>query len=61
VVGIELKDFTNRIVIDAVKEIINMANNEEVRKRCVEVESKYFALSGGVKSYNRIYDDLTRK
>ena len=56
--GVILRSFNNEALLKAAKQIISLANNLHVRKRCRETALAQFSLKSGVKSYRSIYKSI---
>ncbi len=57
-VGVVLRQFSPEEQETGVRQLLDLASDCEVRKRCAEVARRYFSLNIGVDSYNRIYCSL---
>jgi glycosyltransferase involved in cell wall biosynthesis len=57
-VGVVLRRFTPEEQETGVRQLLDLASDCEVRKRCAEVARRYFSLDIGVDSYDRIYCSL---
>ncbi len=57
-VGVVLRHLAPEGLESAVRELLVLAEDPDVRKRCVEVAHKRFSLDGGVRAYDRIYRSL---
>jgi hypothetical protein len=53
-----MSDFDLKSMETAVDQLLELARDPEVKKRCVLVAQRYFSLEIGVKAYDYIYRDL---
>lgn len=58
-VGVVLREFTQQARAEAVRQLLELVEDPNIRDRCVAVASRYFSLDRGVQSYHHIYSDLT--
>ena len=54
-VGVVLSDFNPESERRAVKQLVALCSDKDIRQRCVRAAKKYFSLEEGVRAYNRIY------
>lgn len=59
-VGVVLSDFSPGSERAAVKELVTLCSDKEVRRRCVDTAKKYFSLEEGARAYSRIYQGQCR-
>lgn len=58
-VGVVLQDFSKEEKRRAIKELIDLASDPDIKSRCRNVAEKYYSLSSGVDAYDKIYQSLT--
>lgn len=58
-VGIALERFDEPSMREAIDCLLKLTQTAEIRTRCREVALQYFSLEDGVKSYERIYKELS--
>ena len=59
-IGITVKDFSVDAYKEAVEKLIEMLScKDELTARCRQTAVKYFSLSGGIDSYQKIYQELS--
>ncbi len=54
-VGVVLSDFSPGSEETAVKQLVTLCGDREIRERCRNAAKKYFSLEEGVRAYSRIY------
>ncbi len=59
--GVVLRDFRPESMETAVEKLLTMAEDPDIRERCLEAARQFFSLDKGVRSYDRIYTDLGSK
>lgn len=57
-VGVILRDYGRQGKELAVKRLIDLAEQSDVRQRCVAAAHRHFSLASGVETYDRIYRSL---
>lgn len=57
-VGVILRDYNRQGKELAVKRLIELAEQSDVRQRCVAAAHRHFSLASGVETYDRIYRSL---
>lgn len=57
-VGAILGEFTQSAQADALRRLLELVEEPDIRDRCVAVARQYFSLDKGVQSYNKIYSFL---
>ncbi len=60
-VGVVLDGFDEERIRKGVFDLLKLSNDPDVKKRCRIVAKKYFSLSDGINSYNKIYHSFGEK
>ncbi len=60
-VGVMIRNFGEEEIRVAIEELVKLAGDPEISRRCRRVAEEYFSLASGVGKYDRIYRELGAK